>query len=144
VASGLTSTSDADSGLSDGVTYYYVVQAVNSVGPGPSSNEVSATPLAATVLGPPLNLAATTSPKRGVALSWSAPASNGGSAITGYRVYRSTSPGTETLYTTVSCTAASCGLTDSGTHRVTYYYEVAAVTAKGVGPLSTQASALAR
>jgi len=37
-------TSDTDTGLSDGTTYYYVVSAVNSVGESANSGQVAATP----------------------------------------------------------------------------------------------------
>ncbi|TMB85262.1 MAG: hypothetical protein E6J39_01605 [Chloroflexi bacterium] len=36
-----------DAGVSNGTTYYYTVAAVNVAGPGPQSNELSATPQAA-------------------------------------------------------------------------------------------------
>lgn len=39
-----TTTSATVTGLTNGVTYYFVVTAVNGAGPGPSSNEASATP----------------------------------------------------------------------------------------------------
>src|SRR5208282_3364868 len=38
-------TSDTDTGLSDGTTYYYVVSAVNSAGESATSSQVSATPV---------------------------------------------------------------------------------------------------
>jgi fibronectin type 3 domain-containing protein len=44
VATGLTSTNYTNSGLTNGVTYYYVVSASNAIGTGPDSTEVSATP----------------------------------------------------------------------------------------------------
>lgn len=133
------------SGLTNGMTYYFVVKAVNGVG-GASAAAVQAKPVAASVPGAPLNLTASSRiPSRSVNLSWSAPTSNGGSPITGYRVYRGTSPGTETAYATVTCTASSCSATDSGTTAgVTYYYEVAAVNQVGPGSLSNEASAKAR
>jgi hypothetical protein len=143
-ATGVSGTAYDDRGLTNGVTYYYQVQATNAVGPGPFSNEAAATPAKPTVLGPPTNLVATTAAARGVALTWNAPATTGGSPITSYKLYRSLSPGAETLYKTVACTASGCAFTDVATHRAPYYYQVAAVTAKGVGPLSNEASALAR
>jgi hypothetical protein len=117
------------------------VDTVSAVCPNCNIVLVEATTASLTDLGAAVNTAvsmrANVVSNSGVALSWWAPVSNGGSAVTSYRVYRSLSPGTETL---VACTTASCGLTDTATHRATYYYQVAAVTAKVVGPLSDQAS----
>ena len=47
---GLTSTSFADTGLSNGTTYYYQVTAVNSAGESGKSSEVSATPINSTAV----------------------------------------------------------------------------------------------
>lgn len=44
VASDVTATFYQDSGLTNGVPYYYVVSASNSAGEGPDSNQASATP----------------------------------------------------------------------------------------------------
>jgi Immunoglobulin domain/Fibronectin type III domain len=44
IATGITTTGFTDTGLINGVTYYYVVQAVNSVGTSGNSNQGSATP----------------------------------------------------------------------------------------------------
>src|SRR5262249_46467272 len=44
LVSGLTGTSFTDTGVSGGVTYYYIVTAVNSAGEGGRSNGASATP----------------------------------------------------------------------------------------------------
>src|SRR5262249_51842038 len=89
-------TSYTDSGVLPGVTYFYGVSAFSGVGEGPLSNEggASLTP-PAPAPGPP-SLDSATAGNTTVSLSWSA-GSNGGTPITGYRVYRSTSGGTETL-----------------------------------------------
>ncbi len=44
IATGITSTSYTNSGLTNGKTYYYKVAAVNAAGTSPLSNEASATP----------------------------------------------------------------------------------------------------
>ena len=44
VASGVTSTSYTNTRLTNGTTYYYVVQAVDAGGPSANSNQASATP----------------------------------------------------------------------------------------------------
>jgi fibronectin type 3 domain-containing protein len=74
-----------------------------------------------------------------VALSWSAPSSNGGSAVTGYRIYRSSGNGALTLVATVSNVN---GWTDTSVNSNTvYYYGVSAVNAVGEGTLSNLLSA---
>jgi fibronectin type 3 domain-containing protein len=139
--SGITTTSYADTGVANGTTYYYKVTAVNAVGEGPQSSEVSATPF--TVPGAPTSLVAKPASSKGVTLTWNAP-SNGGSAITGYRIYRSRSASSQSYYVTVTCSSGTCSFTDTNTWRgYTYYYRVAATNAAGTGPLSNRASARA-
>ena len=81
--------------------------------------------------------------KKGIDLTWTAPISNGGSAITGYRIYRSTTPGTETLLTTVAGTARTYR-DSSATRNRRYYYVIRALNAIGVGPASAEVTAVAR
>jgi hypothetical protein len=81
--------------------------------------------------------------RKGINLAWSPPTSNGGSAITGYRIYRGTSSGTETLLTTVAATART--YRDQSTVRNRrYYYVIRAANAVGNGPASAEVSAIAR
>ncbi len=69
--------------LTNGITYYFVVQAVNDGGESSKSNEVSAIPK--TVPDAPENVKAAAG--NGFArISFDAPADNGGSVITSYRV----------------------------------------------------------
>ena len=88
----VTATSYQVTGLTNGTTYYFMVTAFNRTGQGPTSNEANAVPV--TVPGAPTGLTAT--PGDGtVTLAWAAPASDGGSPVTGYNVYQGTSPGGE-------------------------------------------------
>src|SRR5207237_561273 len=129
-------TSYADATALNGTTYYYQVSALNAVGEGVRSSERTAVP--ATVPGAAaLNSAAAGT--NSVALAWSAPASNGGSALTSYKVYRGTASGGATLLTTLGNVAR---YTDStALNGTNYYYQLTAVNAVGEGALSNERSA---
>ena len=137
-----TSTSFTDSTVTNGTTYFYKVTAVNTAGEGPASNEASATPAGATAPSAPQNLSARSATGKGVQLSWVVPASTGGSAITGYQVWRSTTSGGEALLTTLGVVTS---YKDSATNRGTkYFYELKAVNAVGASGFSNEASATAK
>ncbi len=129
-----------DAAVNNGITYYYRVSAVNAIGEGAMSNEVSATPAAAaTAPSAPRDLTAAAGAGQ-VVLSWSAPSSNGGSAITAYKVYRGTVPGAEVLLATVGNVLT---YTDNGVSPgIRYYYTVSAVSSIGEGAMSNEASAV--
>ncbi len=110
--------------------YYYKISTVNSVNEGTQSQLVSAIPF--TYPSVPLSLNAVAGDGN-VSLSWSAPSSNGGSALLFYHIYWSESQtGPWTMIDTLNTDLAynHTGLT----HDDTYYYQVAAVNAAGEGP----------
>ncbi|MGH3172449.1 MAG: fibronectin type III domain-containing protein [Streptosporangiaceae bacterium] len=88
----------------------------------------------------PQSLAATAG-SGSVSLTWTPPASNGGAAISGYNIYRGTSPGGEAS-TPVASNVTTTSLTDTGlANGTTYYYKVAAVNAAGTSAQSSEVSA---
>ncbi len=88
-------TTYSHTGLSVGSTRHYRVRAINSVGSSGWSNTANATTGAATVPGVPTSLSATPDGQTAIDLSWTAPASNGGATISGYRIEVSTDGGGE-------------------------------------------------
>ncbi|MBI4416757.1 MAG: fibronectin type III domain-containing protein [Euryarchaeota archaeon] len=124
-----------DSGVVNGVPYYYQISAVNQEGEGLRSPELVATPAAVPSAPQDLRAAAF---DRTVDLSWSPPADDGGATITSYRVYRGTAPGAATFLAELpELSYADGGLTNGQT----YYYEVAAVNRVGEGVRSPEVSA---
>jgi fibronectin type 3 domain-containing protein len=127
-----TTTTYTDSGVTNGTTYYYVVQATNSAGASGYSNQASATPA-----GPPSPPAKVTASagNQSVALSWSASA-----GAIGYNVLRSTSSGGP--YAAVASAVASTTYTDSSViNGTTYYYVIQATNGTGTSGNSDQAAA---
>ena len=130
-----TTTTFADTGLTNGKAYFYNVAANNSVGVSPDSNEVSVTPAASATVPPaPAGLAATAG-NGSVGLTWGA-----STGATSYSVYRGTAPGAEG--TTPIGTTTSAGFTDTGlTNGTAYYYKVTASNSAGASPSSNEATA---
>jgi rhamnogalacturonan endolyase len=133
VASGVTTATYTDMGLSNGTPYYYVVGASNSSGSGLNSSEVSATPFVAPPAAP-TNLTATAGNAQ-VTLGWTA-----STGADGYIVSRSLASGSG--YTVFTGSSSSAAYTDTGvTNGTTYFYVVSAFSTSGTSARSAQVSA---
>ena len=75
-----------------------------------------------------------------VSLSWTAPSFDGGSQISGYRVYRDTSPNPTQLLTTVPPSPTTY-VDQTAANGTTYYYKVSALNGNGEGAKSNEANA---
>ena len=137
--------SHTDTSLTNGTIYYYTVNAKNFDTGEESSNcgQVSATPAATPVTALsvpncPTSLSAQAGDKT-VDLSWSEP--TGGSAYTGYKIYRSTSAGTQGDEIANITNTSTKTYHDSGlTNETTYYYTVTAYNSSGNATSCSQVS----
>ena len=135
-----TATTATVTGLTNGTAYVFRAAAVNSVGTGTFSTASAAvTPLA--FAGSPTSVSGTPAVGQ-VNLSWTAPASTGGSAITDYVIQYSTNGGTSwTPFsdgTSTATTATVTGLTNG----TAYGFRVAAVNSAGTGLFSAASASV--
>ena len=122
------------SGLTNGTAYTFKVVATNVAGDGlPSAASAPVTPLS--VPSAPTGVAGTAGAKQ-VVVTWLAPATNGGTPITGYTV--TTAPGGATCSTSGALTCTVTGLADS----TSYTFTVIAANALGNGPASSASAAV--
>ena len=127
-------TTYADTSLTNGTAYYYVVTAVSATGESGNSNQATATPAAApTAPAPPHTLTATAGNQQ-VSLAWVA-----STGATSYHVKRAATNGGP--YTTVASPTGTSYTDTAVTNGTTYYYVVTAVSASGESANSNQASA---
>ena len=127
------------SGLTGGTSYTFTVTASNSAGSGPESSQSNAvTPTSSTTPGAPTGVSAAARETSAI-VTWAAPVSDGGSAITGYRItpYIGSAAQTATTVGASSTSATVSGLTDG----TTYTFTVTAVNANGPGTESAASAA---
>jgi Ca2+-binding RTX toxin-like protein len=132
-------------GLTNGTAYSFVVHAVNTAGAGPGS-------VASNTVTPALPTTAPGSPTVGTAtagnasatVNWTAPANNGGSAITGFsvRVVTAAAPTTQ-VGLLRPAVAGQTSLNVTGlTNGTAYRFQVAATNAIGPGAFSGLSTAV--
>jgi glucose/arabinose dehydrogenase len=131
----VTGTTFTNTGLANGTTYYYVVNASNAAGAGANSAEKSATPQLPPPPGAPTGLTATAGNAQ-VVLAWTA-----SSGATSYTVKRGlVAGGPYTDFTQANVTGTT--FTNTGlVNGTTYFYVVSASNAVGEGANSAEKSA---
>ena len=130
-----SATSSTDSGLANGTTYHYVVQATNAAGASGNSAEASATTGAAAPVAPvaPASLTATGG-KGQITLAWTA-----SPGATSYKISRGAAAGAHAALATVATNSYTDAAAPAG---ATSYYVVVASNPAGDSPPSSEASAL--
>jgi titin len=135
-----TLSTNGTSALTNGTTYNVQIRAINSAGAGNASLTTTATPV--TVPTAPLSVVATPG-NASITLNWTAPASNGGTAITDYEVEYSTNGGSTWFsFINGTSTATSASVT-SLTNGTSYTFRVSAVNNVGMGVASVWSTSVA-
>jgi len=132
-------TSDTVTALTPGLTYYFRIKAKNGVTNLASTTGVasgSVTASLGSVPDAPTSLVATAGIGL-VGLTWSAPASDGGVAITSYTVERATDAGFTAGLVTVTGVTARAYTSGDLTPGTLYYFRVKAVNSVGAGAGAT-------
>jgi hypothetical protein len=119
-------------GLTNGVSYTFTVTATNAIGTSPPSAPSNAVIPKADLPSAPTNVVATAG-NASATVTWTPPASNGGSPLTGY-VITTDPPGGTTPPIGPGATSAVVSSLNNGT---TYTIMVAATNSSGTGPAGT-------
>jgi hypothetical protein len=136
-----TGTTATVTSLTNDLSYDFRVSAVNAIGTGDPSSTDSATPTEPTAPDAPTSVSGVSGNNQ-VSLSWTAPASNGGSAITDYIIeYKlNTEPTTWTTFNDGTSTTTSATITGL-TNDLLYNFRVSAVNILGTSSPSSTGNA---
>ncbi len=140
VAFGTVSTvrSETATGLTNGTLYYFRVSAVNTVGSGATTSNVSATP--STTASAPTSLIATPGNTQ-VSLAFTA-GSNGGSSISDYLIEYSTNSGSSWSTYAHTATSISPVVITGLTNYTSYIFRLTPINGNGNGATSAASSAV--
>jgi methionine-rich copper-binding protein CopC len=132
-------------GLANGTAYRFDVAAINGAG----TSAFSASSAAVTPVAPPVNtvpgaptIGAPAAGNASATVRWTAPASNGGTAITGYSVRAYVGTATTVFSTTTAGAAATSVVVPGLANGTAYTFDVRAINAVGTGNSSARSTAV--
>jgi len=137
-SAGAGATTATVTGLTNGTAYTFAVTATNAIGTGaPSAASNSVTPAASSTAPGAPTIGTATAGNAQATVTWTAPASTGGSAITGYTV--TSTPGGKTASAGAGATTATVTGLTNGT---AYTFAVTATNAIGTGAPSAASNSV--
>jgi Ca2+-binding RTX toxin-like protein len=141
VATGIARTARTRTitGLAPGTSFTFQVRAVNNFGAGPLSDPspTPVTPLPAPILPSAPTGVSASAGNASATVSWTAPAPNGGSAVTSYEIV--TTPASVATITGIPASSTSAPVTGL-LNGVSYTFQVRAVSSAGAGALSASSA----
>ena len=130
---GTTASPLVITGLTNGTSYGVKIRAVNSLGGGVASDAATAvTP--STVPGAPTNVQGTPNGVTSSTVTWTAPANDGGAAISGYKVEYAASPYSSYAVFNANTGTTSTSISVTGlTNGTSYKFRISATNLNGFG-----------